>query len=475
MARPTLPARGRDSDRILADLESFTTDDVDVAGGRTWSLVYYAGPEHHALMEEAHGRFLDTNGLNPMAFKSLKRLETEIVQMTAGLLNGPDSTVGCLTAGGSESLLLAVCTYRDRARKRWPWIRRPNAVVPETVHPAFDKAAHLFGVRLKKVAVGPLGAVDPRAMARRIDRNTIFLAASAPQYVTGVVDPIPELAALARRKRLPLHVDACFGGFVLPFLEELGVPMPAWDFRCDGVTSVSADLHKYGYAPKGISVLLYRDMDWMKHQFFVYTGWPGGIYASPGLLGSRPGGPVAGGWAAMQRLGREGYRELTSKAWQAAEELRAAIAGIDGVEVLGQPHSTVVTWACTEVDTYAVADRMVAAGWNVDRQQNPASIHCSCNATNLPVIDRYAADLASAVDHVRAHPELSQSGDAAMYGMLAKLPMERIGEAAVRQVMAGMYAPDGEPEASDPLEGLPEPVVRGLNRVLDGIARLRGR
>ena len=219
--RLAIPARGWSEAEVMARLAEVGVDDVDYRGGRTFSLVYWAGEEHHQLVQRAHDAYLAGNALNPLAFRSLKQLETEIVQMTASLLHGPEGTVGTLTSGGTESILCAVLAWRDRARRRWPWIRRPNLVLPETAHPAFDKAAHLFGLAIRRVGVGPSGMVDPKAMLRRSDRNTVLWVASAPQYVTGVVDPIPQLGHLAAQRRIPLHVDACFGGFVLPWLERL--------------------------------------------------------------------------------------------------------------------------------------------------------------------------------------------------------------------------------------------------------------
>lgn len=470
MNRAQIPATGREGETLLAEMATFADQDVDYAGGRSWSMVYWPGEAHYDIVRRAHDLFLSGNALNPMAFKSLKRMETETVQMCADLLHGPKTTVGSLTSGGTESLLLSVFTYRERARRRWPWILRPNAVVPETIHPAFDKAAHLFGVRLKKVKVDASGAVDPKAMKRKIDRNTIFLAASAPQYVTGTVDPIPAIGRIAAKKGLPFHVDACFGGFIQPFLEDLGVAMPTWDFRIPGVTSMSADLHKYGYAPKGVSVLLYRDMSYMRHQFFVETRWPGGIYVSPGIAGSRPGGPIAAGWASLMAMGRDGYRKKADEAWDVAQRMRAGLQQIPGITTLGQPHSTIVTWRSTDpdVDTYALADQMLEKGWGVDRQQSPPSIHCTINAANGPVLDTYLADLAEAVETVRANPELAGEGEAAMYGMMAKVPVKRFVGLAVRKVMEGMYAPDAsEVELGDPLDDLPVP-----QRVIDFVRRI---
>lgn len=441
-----LPESGVPHDQILADLDAYKAADADYRGGKTWSLVYWAGEEHKRLLSEVSARFISENALNPLAFKSLQRLEHEVVQMGLGLFNAPPGATGTMTSGGTESLLLAVKTHRDRARRKRPWILRPNMVVPETIHVAFDKASHLFGVKKKVARVDADGAVDVSHMARLVDSQTIMLAGSAPQYAHGTVDPIEDIAALARNKGLPLHVDACFGGFVLPFLERLGVPMPRWDFRVDGVTTLSADIHKYGFGAKGASLLLHRDASTLRHQFFVATGWAGGIYVSPGLPGTRPGGPIAAAWAAMRALGEEGYLGLTRDAWAAATALRAGIGQIAGLRVMGRPHSTIVTWTSDDpaVDVFAVADLLQKEGWGVDRQQLPPSVHLTCNASNLPVVERYLADLRAAVDHVRAHPELKTAGDAAVYGLMAKVP-----EVAGR--LGGRFLEDAVLDAALPL------------------------
>ncbi|RME73448.1 MAG: aspartate aminotransferase family protein, partial [Planctomycetota bacterium] len=372
-----LPREGVAAPRLLEALDAMRRADADWEGGRTWSMVYYAGPEHHALMREATGKYLAANALNPMAFKSLKRMEQDVVRMSLRLLNAPREASGILTAGGTESILLAVKAYRDYARRRWPWILRPEIVAPSTVHVAFDKAAHYFGLRIRYVEVDEQFRAIPERVERAIGRNTILVVASAPQYPHGSVDPIAEIGAIAERRGVPFHVDACVGGFMLPWLERLGVQLPVFDFRVPGVTSMSADVHKYGYAPKGASVILYRSMRHMRHQFFISTDWSGGIYASPGVLGSRPGGPIAAAWASLLSLGEEGFLRLTESAWETAQRLRRGIEQIDELRLLGAPHSTIVTYGARDeaISMFAVADELERRGWSVDRQQRPASIH----------------------------------------------------------------------------------------------------
>lgn len=440
-----LPERGEAHEALLERMAAFRDEDARWRDGRTWSLVYHVDDEHAELLKRAHGLFSSTNGLNPMAFKSLKRMEAEVVSMTADLLSGDEEVVGTMTSGGTESILLAVKTYRDRARRLRPWIRRPNMVVPDTIHVAFDKAAHYFGVRIRRVPVGPEGRADVAAMKRRVGRNTILLCASAPQYPHGVIDPIEELGTLARAKKLPLHIDACIGGFMLPWIEALGRPIPTFDFRVPGVTSISADAHKYGYAAKGASVILYRNMGYLKHQFFVETNWCGGIYASPSLPGTRPGGSIAAAWAAMRALGREGYLELAARALECADHLRQGIAAIKGIEVIGDPQATLIAYQSADpaVDIFVVADQLEAKGWSTDRQQFPNCIHCTVNGNNLAALDSYLADLAAAVTQARAHPDLKASGNAAMYGMMAKVPFRAMVRQSILKVMEQMYAPGG--------------------------------
>jgi len=452
-----IPQTGRPSEDVLAELRAKGQGDTDWRGGKVFSLVYHAGEAHERLLLDAHALYASANLLNPMAFKSLKQMESEIVEM-AGRLFHCSGAVGAVTSGGTESLLVMVAAYRDRARRERPWIRWPQLVVPSTIHPAFDKAAHYFGVELVKVPVGEDLRANVRAMEKAIGWRTIGLAASAPQYPHGVIDPIAELGELAQQKKLPLHVDACVGGFVLPWIEKLGRPLPRWDFRVPGVTSISADLHKYGYCAKGASLLLWRSIDQMRHQFFVATDFPGGIYASPTMLGTRPGGPVAAAWAAMQTLGVDGYLELTRRALDAADRLRAGIAKIPGLVLMGNSQATIVSFALAPragrkpswlaklggapapgEDIYAVADRLEARGWTADRQHRPASLHLTVTANHGPIVDDYLKDLAAAVAEVEGDPSLAKSGSAPMYGMAGRLPVRRLVASQVRKVFANMY------------------------------------
>jgi sphinganine-1-phosphate aldolase len=449
----TLPPRGLAEADVLAELSERRRDDADWEHGRTFSLVYYAGEAHQRLLEKAHTLYAATNALSPLAFRSLRRLEAEVVRMTATMLGGDRDVVGTMTSGGTESILLAVQSSRDRARAHRPKIVRPNMVVPETAHVAFDKAAAYFGVEIRYAKLRADLRADVRDMASLVDGSTVLLVGSAPQYPHGVVDPIEEIAELGLRKRIPLHVDACIGAFVLPWVERLGHPIPRWDFRVPGVTSISADVHKYGFASKGASTILYRDMSYLRHQFFVSTDWPGGIYASPSIQGTRSGGAIAAAWASIVALGESGFLAHTEKALAATHALVAGIEGIPELEVMGKPDATIVSWRARKssaIDTYVLADRLEDRDWNVDRQQNPPSIHCTVTSNHAAVVDEYVGDLREAVRFVQAHPDLQSRGNAAMYGMMAKVPFRGMVKKTIADVMEKMYGPDAADPSFDP-------------------------
>jgi sphinganine-1-phosphate aldolase len=458
-----LPATGRPYREILEQMKSYSGGDPDYKKGRTWSLVYYLGEEYTRFLEEAHNLFFSANGLNPMAFQSLKRFEHEVVHMTADLLNGDEQTCGVMTSGGTESCLLAVKTCRDLARARRPWIRRPEMILPESAHVAWEKAAGYFGVKAVHAPLGRDYRVDAEAVAKRVNRKTILLLGSAPQYPHGVVDPIEALGEIAVAKKIPLHVDACVGGYLLPFVERLGHPVPPFDFRVPGVTSISADTHKYGYAAKGASTILYRSMDIFKHQFFVFENWPGGVFASPALLGTRPGGSIAAAWAALQAMGQEGYLDQARQIMETTRRLKKGIAAIDGLRILGDPPMSLFAFESTDpqVAIFAVGDRMEVRGWHLDRQQRPECLHAMVTPLHAEVVDNYLEDLRTSVAEVRKNPDLAEQGSAALYGMIANVPMRGIIRNNVMKMMMEMYGPEGrlpdlaaaaakvDPEAAD--------------------------
>jgi len=399
-----LPEHGLPAAEILEILAGLRRHDVQWGAGKVFSLVFHAGQELTDLLKQAHGLYFAENALNPTAFPSLRKLETEVVAMTARLLGGDETTVGTMTSGGTESILLAVKAARDRGMARGKVRGKPEMVLPASAHPAFDKAAHYFRLKAVHIPVGGDLRADVAAMRRAITRRTVLLVGSAPSYPHGVVDPIVDLAALAREHHLPLHVDACVGGFMLPFVRELGYEVPPFDFRVPGVSSISVDLHKYGYAAKGASVILYRNPRLRRHQFFACTDWPGGIYASPTMTGTRPGGAIAAAWAILHRLGHRGYLGIAKEVMEATRRIQAGVEEIEGIRVLGKPHMSLMALTADHVDIYEVADHLGERGWHLDRQQRPPSLHLTVNRAHVPSVGIFLEDLREAVAASRKEP-----------------------------------------------------------------------
>jgi glutamate/tyrosine decarboxylase-like PLP-dependent enzyme len=395
-----LPRSGRPAAEILAELSALQARDVDWKSGRAFSLAYHAGPDVLALATEALARFQSTNALNVAAFPSLRTMQSEVVAMVADLLHGGPDAAGFMTSGGTESILLAVKAARNRGRARG--VAAPEMVLPTTAHAAFEKGAEYFGVRSVRVPVRDDFTADPAAMAAAMTPDTVLLVASAPSYPQGVIDPVSEIAAMAMARDINCHVDACMGGITLPMLERLGHPLPPFDFRVAGVTSMSVDLHKYGYTAKGASVIVHRNKALRKHQTFATDNWLGGAYASSGILGTKSGGPIAAAWAVMHHLGAEGYLRLTATARAATEALIAGLRRIPGVRILGEPAATLVAFTFEDADAFAVGDALGRRGWVVDQQQPPPSLHCTVNAVHGPVIDAFLADVRAALADVRA-------------------------------------------------------------------------
>jgi glutamate/tyrosine decarboxylase-like PLP-dependent enzyme len=391
--------------------------------GKTWSLVYHVDDEVTEFLKEAYTMFFAENGLNPMAFPSLKRFEAEVVAMTAGLLGGGEQAAGNMTSGGTESILMAVKTAREWARARYPAKTAPEMILPETAHPAFEKAAHYFSVKAVHIPVLADYRADVEAARAAITPQTILMVGSAPSYPQGVVDPIAELAQVAADHDLLFHVDACVGGFMLPFVRKLGYPVPDFDFRVPGVTSISVDLHKYAYAAKGASVILYRDRALRRYQFFAHTDWSGGIYASPTMTGTRPGGAIAAAWAIMNHFGEEGYLAIADTVMKTVTKLRKGLGEIDGVEVLGDPAMSILAIGSDRMNIYEIGDELTLGGWHMDRQQFPPSLHLTVTHAHAQVADKFLDDLARAVVQARRSRvmRLSNSTKVALVRIAAKL------------------------------------------------------
>ena len=459
-----LPEQGRNTQEVLETMKAFGENDPDYKKGKTWSLVYYMGEEYANFLNEASGMYASANGLNPMAFQSLKRFETEVIRMTANLLHGDKDVAGIMTSGGTESCLLAVKTYRDMARKKG--IKHPEMILPESAHVAWEKGAEYFNVKAVHVPLDKGYRMDVEKTKKAITRRTVMILGSAPGYPHGVVDPIEELGAIAFEKNIPLHVDACVGGYLLPFVERLGYPLPKFDFRVKGVTSISADTHKYGYSAKGASTILYRNMDILEHQMFVFTEWPGGIFASPGLLGTRPGGNIAAAWAAMQALGENGYLENAKRIMDTTQQLIKGVEAMDGLKIVGKPDMSLVAYQSDskKISIYAIGDQMEKKGWHIDRQQKPECLHAMVTPLHQEVMPQYLADLKECLEYVRVNPKLSLEGGAATYGMVSKVPFRGMVKKNVLKMMRDLYSPSGNPisfsESNTERNGIMDKIAR---------------
>ena len=403
------PASGTRVDEVVRELEAKRDNDVRWAEGRTFGLVFDGGDEVRDVADQAARLFLHDNALNTSAFPSLGEIQSELCGWTADLLHGPPETAGFLTSGGTESILCAVEAARERARAERS-ITEPEIVLAVSAHAAFHKGAHLFGLRTRVVPVTDAWTVDLDAMADAVGPNTALVVASAPQYPQGVVDPVAEIAEIAAGVGASCHVDACMGGFVLPFatLEEPEAwGSAAWDLAVDGVTTISADLHKLGYAPKGASVILHRSRHLRRYQTFDFDGWLGGRYVTPNLQGTRSGLPMAAAWAVVRHLGMDGYRRLVRSAIGSADRIRNGVRAIDGITVPGDPrHHLLSIVADTSVDeplnVFALGDALAARGWHHDRQGPPDGLHLTVSAGNAPVIDQWLEDLIAAAAEARA-------------------------------------------------------------------------
>jgi sphinganine-1-phosphate aldolase len=403
-----LPARPVPDEKILAELAALRQGDLPTHGGRLFAYVYDPGIEGlDALAGQAYRLAAQVNGLDPTAFPSLLAMENDLVAAAGGLLGGGpggvETVVGGVTGGGTESLILAVKAARD-AR---PDVARPRLVMPATAHAALAKAGAYLGVTLDVVPVDPLTLrVDPALVAAAIGPDTVLVACSAPSYAHGIVDPVAPIASAAAAAGVRCHVDACFGGWTLPYLRRLGVDVPPFDFSVPGVTSMSVDLHKYAYCPKGVSVLLHRDEALRMTQYFAYADWPGYTMINPVIASTRSGGPIAGAWATLRHIGDAGYLRLASLTLEAVRGLGTAVASVDGLRLL-PGDSTVVAFTADDpaLDLFVLADELAALGWHTQPQFRygamPRSIHLTVTASVAPSVAAFAADLGEAAGRAR--------------------------------------------------------------------------
>ena len=403
-----LPKKGIRKEQLFHILNQYKKQDVDWPNGKIWGLVYYAGKEHTKLLSEVYEMFFYENALSPSAFPSLIRMEAEIVSTLIRLLGGDKNSAGTMTSGGTESILLAVKSYRDFFKEKKPQIDIPEMIIPITAHPAFLKAAHYFNVKPVIVPVDKDFKANTNAVDKACNKNTIMIVASSPSFPQGVIDPIYELGRLALDYGIGLHIDACLGGCFLPFLKKMGYEIPDFDLNVPGVTSLSADLHKYGYSAKGASAILYKNKELRRYQFFVSSSWPGGLYASPSMLGTRPGGAIAAAWLALMSLGENGYLDLVRETINATNKLKSEINKISGLNILGKPDMSVFSFTSTNANIFAIADRIEKKGWRINRQTNPDSLHIIVTLNHIKVIDKFLEDLNTCVIEELKHPTKNQ-------------------------------------------------------------------
>ncbi|KAG5051321.1 hypothetical protein JHK85_003824 [Glycine max] len=397
--------------------------------GKCSGTVYIGGSEsdgHFSLINEACSMFAHTNPLHLDVFKSVARFEAEVVAMTAALLGSKEKSSGgqiCgnMTSGGTESILLAVKSSRDYMKSK-KGITRPEMIIPESGHSAYDKAAQYFNIKLWRAPVNKNFQADAKAIRRHINKNTILIVGSAPGFPHGVIDPIEELGHLASSFGICFHVDLCLGGFVLPFARELGYHIPPFDFSVKGVSSISVDVHKYGLAPKGTSVVLYRNHEIRKHQFVAVTEWSGGLYVSPTIAGSRPGSLIAGAWAAMMSLGKEGYLKNTKAIMEGSRRIQKGIEEIAELFIVGKPDMTIVAFGSAVLDIFEVNDVMSSKGWHLNALQRPNSIHICVTLQHVPIVEDFLNDLKESVKTVKANPGPISGGLAPIYGAAGKMP-----------------------------------------------------
>lgn len=441
-----LPASGWTAEQVRAELEKLgDMKHTQWENGRVSGAVYHGGDELLSLQSEAFKRFGVSNPIHPDVFPGVRKMEAEVVAMALGLFNAPEGGAGVTTSGGTESIIMAVLAARQKAYTERS-VREPEIILPETAHTAFRKAAEYFKIKVHKVPCSaPSYKVHIPTVSRLINSNTILLVGSAPNFPHGIVDDIPALSRLALKHKLPLHVDCCLGSFIIPFLSKAGFDAPDFDFKVPGVTSISVDTHKYGFAPKGNSVVLYRSAALRRYQYYVCPDWSGGVYASPSMAGSRPGALIAGCWASLMKMGEDGYLstclQIVGAAKKIEERVRTSDALRHSLSVIGKPIVSVVAFGANtmqkdtfyKVDIYDIADAMSGRGWHLNALQDPPAIHVAVTIPIVAAVDDLLKDLEEVVEACRGKPKEKKGDTAALYGVAGALPDKSI----VRELATG--------------------------------------
>lgn len=440
-----LPETGMGKDEIFKRVEQYERMcNVRWLEGRASGAVYGAAslPDLDEVTGKVYAKHIWSNPLHPDLFPNVQKMEAEVIKMTLRLFHGDADSCGNVTSGGTESIMLMVYCYRNWAKSE-RGIDKPEMIVPHTAHAAFDKAADCFKVSIIHVDEDPLTRrVRVADLRRAITKNTILLVGSAPQFPHGVIDPIQGIAELGAEKGIPVHVDACLGGFLLPFMGSVGFPVEPFDFTVSGVTSISVDTHKYGYAPKGTSLILYREKSWRHHQFFVQTEWPGGIYATPTFAGSRPGAAIAATWAAMMHVGVNGYQDATKRILETRVKLENTVRGIEGLHVEGDPDVCIVAVGSKVFNIFRLSTALGEKGWSLNALQFPSCFHFCLTLlhTEKGVMDDFISDLKDCTAEIMKEPNKKCGGIGAIYGMASTIPDRSIVGELVLAYMDATFA-----------------------------------
>ena len=440
-----LPATGRKKETIIDELESMkAAEESKWKQGFVSGAVYHGSEDHIAFLNQVYAITSQTNPLHTDVWPSITKFEAEVISMTANMMSAEkvndvedadDEVCGALSSGGTESILLAMKTYRDWAREM-KGIRNPEMIVPSTAHAAFDKASQYFNIKMKRIPVDENFKADIEKTRDAITPNTIVIVGSTPSFPHGVIDPIEALAEMAWEEDIGFHTDACLGGFILPWAEKLGYDVPVFDFRLPGVTSISVDTHKYGYAAKGSSIILYRNPELRRYQFYTTTDWPGGLYLSPTFAGSRSGALSAAAWAAMLSIGEEGYLANTKKILEAAAVVKDGIREIPELYLLGDALWD-IAFSSTDLNIYKIMDYMGEKKWSLNGLQNPAAVHICLTLRHaqegLP--EKFITDLKSAVASTTENPGKAVDGAGRLYGMSANIPIKGVVDAFLKRFL----------------------------------------
>lgn len=467
-----LPENGQTRDAIFETLDTFRADDINTRSGRLFARVYPATERVENIALDAFRKFQGLNGLDPLSFPSLLRFEVDIINICLEHLNADmAAAAGSFTSGGTESILCAVKAARDFARATRPEVTRPEMILPATAHAAFHKACAYFDLVAVTVSVDPeTFQADAAAMAAAITDQTVLIVGSAPAYPHGTIDPIEALAATALKHNIPMHVDACVGGWLLPLYEALGQSVPLFDFQVPGVTSISMDLHKYALCPKGASVVLYADKAMRRYQFFAATEWAGYSIINPTVQSTKSGGPLAGAWATLQAFGRDGYMDVARRMLDATDRLRSGLRAMKSLSIMGKPEFCMAAVSSDDVSVFHILDAMTARGWLIEVQlafdNSPANLHLALNPGNLDNVEAMLEDLAGAVEDARALGTTSALADQ-VKAMFARIDPKDFNEEMFQRLlkfagMTGVGLPEKMADINQVLNALPRPITKAL-------------